>query len=460
MIALHTYRDKTLAVVGLGGSGKAVLAAAIAGGARVQAWDDAADRCTPMDGVTYLPPSAMAWDEIDTLVLAPGIPLTHPVPHPVVRLAHDHQVEVIGDVELFLRQCPDQTIIAITGTNGKSTTTALTGHVLAEAGFDVRVAGNIGRPILSIDPPADKTVMVLELSSYQIDLTPSLAPHVAVLLNITPDHLDRHGGMDGYVSTKSMVFAQQRPGSLAILGQGDQHCRSLTDQIIGRQNGPSVCPLNVDKAADFGIYALQGRIFDNGLVGADISEVMSLRGSHNHQNAAAAYAIARALNVPAASIENGMKSFPGLAHRMEQVATVNGVTFINDSKATNPDAAARALASYDRIYWLAGGKPKDAGLDPVFPYLDHVVAGFYFGEAAPGLDGTLAALVNGTQCATLHQATEMAWQMAVQDDHDAVILLSPACASFDQFDNFEARGDAFRRAVYDVAGIPVTGGSA
>lgn len=460
MIALDTYRDKTLAVVGLGSSGIAVLRAAIAGGARVQAWDDTADRRRAMDGVEYVTPAEMDWANIDALVLAPGIPLTHPVPHPAVKLAISHDVEIIGDVELFLRQCPNQPVIAITGTNGKSTTTALAGHILAHAGMDVRVAGNIGKPILAIDAPATDTVMVLELSSYQIDLTPSLAPDVAVLLNITPDHLDRHGGMDGYVATKSMIFAQQKAGTLAIIGQGDTHCTTIGNTLVGRQDGPAVCPLSVDSAAAAGVYVLQGRIFDNGLVGADVSDVTSLRGAHNHQNAAAAYAIARAMNVAASVIEDAMQTFPGLPHRMEQVATIDNVSFVNDSKATNPEAAARALASYERIYWLAGGKPKDAGLDPVYPYLDRVVAAFYFGEAADGFASTMAALVNGTRYETMTQATEGAWRMAEQDDQPSVVLLSPACASFDQFNSFEARGDAFRRTVHDVVGIPVTGGSA
>lgn len=448
MIPLTICKDQTLLVLGLGRSGRSTVAAALAGGARVMAWDDNETARDQVSGAEMIAPDQADWSAIDRLVLAPGIPLTHPEPHPAVVAARDAGVEVIGDVELFVRQLPEARIVAVTGTNGKSTTTALIGHVLQSAGIDAPVAGNIGVPVLELEPGDSDRVHVLELSSYQIDLTPSIRPEVAILLNITPDHLDRHGSMAGYVAAKHRLFGRMGSGCTAVVGIDDRYGRDLVE-TIGTSAGLSIRPVAVGRPRPGAVYVLEGRVFADGLQIMDLNGHQTLPGKHNHQNAAAAVATCLALGLGAPTIAAGIAGFPGLPHRIERLGERDGVSFYNDSKATNPEAAARALASFERIYWIAGGVAKDGPLQPVVPYLDRVVRTYLIGAAearfAVELSGRTDCVPSGTLQRAVAQATADA-----RADGGGVVLLSPACASFDQFANFEARGDAFRTLVNEL----------
>ncbi|MDF1731324.1 MAG: UDP-N-acetylmuramoyl-L-alanine--D-glutamate ligase [Minwuia sp.] len=453
MIPLTICKDKTLFVLGLARSGRSTVAAAQAGGARVMAWDDNADARAKVSGAEMVAPDNADWSAIDMLVLAPGIPLTHPTPHPAVVAATDAGVEVIGDVELFVRQMPEARIVAVTGTNGKSTTTAMIGHVLQSAGLDAAIAGNIGVPVLELEPGTPDRVHVLELSSYQIDLTPSIRPEVGILLNITPDHLDRHGGMAGYVDAKRKLFARMDSGCTAVIGIDDRYGRDLVD-ALSRVQGLKICPIAVGRPRPGSVYVLEGRAFADGLSIIDLNGHPTLPGKHNQQNAAATIAACQALGLGAAKIAAGIGSFPGLPHRIERLGERGGVSFYNDSKATNPEAAARALASFERIYWIAGGVPKDAPLAPVLPFLDRVARTYLIGAAearfAVELSGRTDCVPSGTLARAVAQATSDA-----EADGGGVVLLSPACASFDQFTDFEARGEAFRALVADLLSAEV-----
>jgi UDP-N-acetylmuramoylalanine--D-glutamate ligase len=449
MIAVATFAGKNVAVVGLGRSGLSSAQALRAGGTHVVVWDDADKRraVAADEGFPVVPPDEMAWEDCSALVLSPGIPLTHPAPHPCVRAARAAGCEVIGDIELFARARLPARVAAITGTNGKSTTTALLGHVLAESGVTVAVGGNIGRPVLDLPCLPGSGVYVLEMSSYQIDLTPSLAAEVAVLLNLSPDHLDRHGGMAGYVAAKRRLFERQRPHQVAVVGVDDADSMAICS-ALQRQPGRRVVPISVRGVLDRGVYVRDGTLFDaDGPAAAaiDLGDAPALRGEHNWQNAAAAYAAARALGCDTRSIGAAMRSFPGLPHRLEEVATVEGIRLINDSKATNADAAARALACFDTIYWIAGGRAKDGGIASLAPWFSRISGAFLIGEAADSFAAELAGKVPARVVGTLDAAVLAALDQARNDRRPgAVVLLSPACASFDQFRDFEERGDRFR----------------
>ncbi len=445
MIPLTICKDKTLFVLGLARSGRSTVAAALAGGARVMAWDDNAEARAQVSGAELTAPDNADWSVIDMLVLAPGIPLTHPEPHPAVVVAKDAGVEIIGDVELFVRQMPDARIVAVTGTNGKSTTTAMIGHVLQSAGLDAAIAGNIGVPVLELEPGTPDRVYVLELSSYQIDLTPSIRPEVGILLNITPDHLDRHGGMAGYVDVKRKLFAHMGTGCTAVVGIDDRYGRDLVEALSGVQ-GLAISPVAVGRPRPGSVYVLDGRAFADGLSIMDLNGHPALPGKHNQQNAAAAIAAGRALGLGAAKIAAGIASFPGLPHRIERLGERDGVSFYNDSKATNPEAAARALAAFRQIYWIVGGKPKDGPLDPLLPFLDRVKRTYLIGAAEARFAVELSGRTDCVPSGTMERAVQQAHADAMADG-GGIVLLSPACASFDQFASFEARGDAFRALV-------------
>lgn len=456
MIPVTSFKDRAVALFGLGGSGLATARALIAGGARVTAFDDspASVEKAAAEGIPTGDLRALDWSDIAALVLAPGVPLTHPEPHWSVELAKGAGVEVIGDIELFcrerrlgLRRAP---FAAITGTNGKSTTTALLAHLMKVGGRDVQIGGNFGPAILGLEPPKQGRVYVIECSSYQIDLAPSLDPAVGILLNLSPDHLDRHGTMEHYAAVKERLVAQVEAGGTAVIGVDDPWCRAIADRVAA--SGKGVVRLSVLEKLKDGIYldgtdlvvAEGGRtVFTLPLAG-----IGSLRGSHNAQNAAAAFASARALGLAPEVIAVGIKSFPGLAHRMEQVRTIGNVLFVNDSKATNADAAERALVSFDNIFWIAGGKPKEGGIAPLAPLFPRVKKAYLIGVAAEDFAATLGDTVPHELSGTLEVAVASAARdaSAAGLDH-AVVLLSPACASFDQFRNFEVRGDAFRAFV-------------
>jgi len=392
-------------------------------------------------------------------MLSPGLPLTHPEPHWSVGMAKAAGVEILGDIELFARTvnaAPEHKkpkVVAITGTNGKSTTTALIGHICAAAGRDTRIGGNIGFGVLGLPEMHSGAVYVLEVSSYQLDLTSTLKPDVAVLLNISPDHLDRHGGMEGYVAAKKRVLLNQGKGDTAVIGVDDPWCQQICTEITAA-NRRTIRPISASKSMGRGVYVLQGMLYDatgdRVIEVADLLRARSLPGRHNWQNAAAAYAAVRALGVSMEEAAEGLLSFPGLAHRMETVGQIANVRFINDSKATNTDAARQALSSYPRVYWIAGGQPKDGGIADLADLFPRVAKAYLIGQGAKQFAATLEGKAPYAVCGTIEDATAAAFADAQGSGEDAIVLLSPACASFDQFADFEQRGEAFRAAVQSL----------
>ena len=458
MITVAAYRDRDVAVLGLARSGLAAAAALKAGGARVHAWDDAAGgrEAAASRGIVVADLREFDWSRVAALVLSPGIPHTHPAPHPVVAAARAAGVPIIGDIELLARSEPEASFVGITGTNGKSTTTALIGHILAANGKRAEVGGNLGTPVLALAPLGRGGTYVLELSSYQLELAPSLACDVAVLLNITPDHLDRHGGMAGYVAAKRRIFEQQEPADTAVVGVDDEICRGIASDVR-RARRQKVVPISAERAVEGGVYVVDGILTDDTEAKAarvmEMKRAPRLRGRHNWQNAAAAFAAARRAGVSAAAAAAGIESFPGLAHRQELIATIDGIRYVNDSKATNADAAAKALACYDTVYWIAGGLPKAGGIASLAPFFPRIRHAFLIGEAADAFARTLEGQVPYSNLGDLESAVEAARARATRERIEgAVVLLSPACASFDQFANFEERGEAFRALVARLPG--------
>lgn len=448
----HMLQGKPVAVVGLGRSGLSVFEACKAAGIDTVLWDDNADmRQAAIDkGATIEDLSEADFSRFALLCLAPGIPLTHPKPHWSVGRAKKAGIEVIGDVELFHRAKPEAKTIAITGTNGKSTTTALTGHILKTAGVKSAVGGNIGEAVLGLPDLPNGSVYVLELSSYQLDLLGSFSPDIAALLNIAPDHLDRHGGMDGYIAAKERIF---RNGGIGVIGVDDTSSADMFARL--KKTGVrKMTPVSVLRPLASGIFvSAEGELFEGSRPIVDLNTCAALRGQHNWQNAAVAYTLCRAAGVSTGAIVEGLKTFPGLAHRQKIAATINGIAYINDSKATNDDAASKALGTYSPIYWIAGGKPKDGGYAACEKHLNRVHHAFLIGEAAESMSRWLDKFkVRHTLCQTLDNAVAAAHKMAQKEQKDhAVVLLSPACASFDQFKSFEQRGDAFTALVQKLA---------
>jgi UDP-N-acetylmuramoylalanine--D-glutamate ligase len=462
LIPVRGFEGKTVAVFGLARTGLAAARALAASGAEVAVWDERAQglAAAQAEGFEIVDLSAAEWSGFDALMLSPGVPLTHPEPHWTVRKAREAGVEILGDIELFARTVnlapvhKRPRIIAITGTNGKSTTTALIGHLCSHAGRDTRIGGNIGVGVLDLPDMHGGAVYVLELSSYQLDLTSSLKPDVSVLLNISPDHLERHGGMEGYVAAKRRILMNQGGGDTAVIGVDDPWGQRLCTEVKA-SNRRTIVPVSASKAIGRGVYALQGVLYDatgdRALQVADLNRARSLPGRHNWQNAAAAYAAVRGLGAPAPEIAEGLLSFPGLAHRMETVGHVRGVRFVNDSKATNSDAARQALSSYPRVYWIAGGRAKEGGIESLVDLFPRIACAYLIGEAAPEFARTLEGRAAHVNCADLAAAVSRAFADARASGEGGVVLLSPACASFDQFADFEARGEAFRAAVLDLA---------
>jgi UDP-N-acetylmuramoylalanine--D-glutamate ligase len=462
MIPVRGFDGDKVAVFGLGRTGLTAARALAAGGAHPVLWDDkAANReQAAAEGFELLDLQAADWRDIAALVLSPGVPLTHPVPHWTVDKARAAGTPIIGDIELFARAvnaAPTHKrpkVAVITGTNGKSTTTALLGHLCRTAGRDTRVGGNIGTGVLGLEDMHGGAVYVLELSSYQLDLTSSLKPDVAVLLNITPDHLDRHGGMEGYIAAKRRVFLNQDKGDTAVIGVDDAYCQRICTEIMAA-NRRTIWPISAGKAMGRGVYVLSGMLYDGTgervLEVADLLRAQSLPGRHNWQNAAAAYAAARGLGISAADAAEGLMTFPGLAHRMETVAMLGRVRLVNDSKATNADAARQALASYPKVRWIAGGVPKAGGIDSLTDLFPRVACAYLIGEAAGEFAKTLDGQAPVRMCGTMQAAVEAAYADALASGEDEVVLLSPACASFDQYPDFEARGDDFRAVVQQLS---------
>lgn len=457
MIAVESMRERTAAVLGLGLSGRAAGRALLAGGAQVWAWDDAAGRRAEAaaEGIPIVSLDVCNWARVDRLVLSPGIPHRHPEPHRLVRAARRAGVPVVGDIDLLVDNQPERKIVGVTGTNGKSTTTALLAELLRSAGRGAQAGGNIGLAALDLLPKPLDDIYVLELSSYQLELAERLACTVAVILNISPDHLDRHGGFAGYVRAKERILRNQQASDCAVIGVDDPWGEALVRRLQQRC-GRRVIPISSGRRLSQGVYAEEGRLFD-ALDGparevTDLRGVESLRGAHNWQNAAAAYASLRALDVAPALAVRGMTRFTGLAHRMELVDEIESVRFVNDSKATNVESALRALLSYEDVFWIAGGRAKEGGLEGIGPGLERVRQAFLIGEAAPAFGAVLEGIVPVARSGDLETAVRQAAGAAAASGlARPVVLLSPACASFDQFTNFEARGAAFRRAVAALA---------
>jgi UDP-N-acetylmuramoylalanine--D-glutamate ligase len=462
VIPVTAFAGKKVAVFGLGGSGLVSASALLAGGADVIAYDDNAQSVAKANaaGIPTADLRQADWSKFAALVLAPGVPLTHPEPHWIVALARKAGVAVIGDIELFCREraklSPDAPFVAITGTNGKSTSTALIAHLAASAGLDAQLGGNIGTAILSLQPPQAGRVHVIECSSYQIDLAPSLDPSVGILINLSEDHLDRHGTMAHYAEVKERLVAGVPSNGTAIVGVDDDWCRAIADRL--ERAGKRVVRISVRQVLSNGIFVASGCIMRATTSGvmpiAELGGIGSLRGQHNAQNAACAAAAALALGLEPPAIQAGLRSFPGLAHRMEELGRRGAVLYVNDSKATNADSAAQALACFSDIFWIAGGKPKTGGIESLRGFFPRIRKAYLIGEAADEFAATLSPGVpheiDGMLDKALAAATRDAEASTVPEP---VVLLSPACASFDQYRNFEVRGDAFRVLVQALPGL-------
>lgn len=463
MIVIPGFKNKAVGVFGLGVSGLATCEALVASGVRVFTWDENAAAREKTSGTEYFAehPKKWPWAELKAVVVSPGVPLTHPKPHAIVRKAKAEKIPVIGDTELFalaVNALPDgqrPRIAMITGSNGKSTTTALIGHILKETGCEVHVGGNIGEAVLSLPAPEKDTIYVLEMSSFQLDLTQSLRADAAVFLNLTPDHIERHGDVDGYLAAKKRIFLNQHKKDIAVICVDDDYTQGVCTEMMA-QGGRRIIPVSAQGVLGGGVFVLDGQLHYNfdgktSLVG-DLSGAHGLRGVHNHQNAAAALAVCIHFGVSPALFIRAAERFESLAHRMEEVGRIGKVFFVNDSKATNADAAARALSAFQDVYWIAGGRQKDGGVASLAGALENVRGAYLIGEAAQIFEEQLGDNVRCIQCGDLKTAIAKAKEDAAVSDYDSpVVLLSPACASYDQFRNFQERGECFHDLVGDIA---------
>ena len=455
MILLPFASGKTYGVLGLGTSGRATVASLLASGARVIGWDDGEAGPTAaqkeFSALQQLSPEQWDFGTLAALIVSPGIFLSHPA----VVAAKAAGVEVIGDIELLFRAQPNAWYVCITGTNGKSTTTTLIAHILSACGKRVEVGGNLGTPALALAPLDASGIYVLELSSYQLDLVTTTHFNVGVLLNLSPDHLDHHGSMEHYIAAKLHIFDRMTATDVAVVGVDDAEstriAESLTPMQVVRISGtPSLRAERSNPANTSGL--LRSARNDGRFTVEDIAAVKSLQGAHNHQNAAASYAACVACGCTHEAIIAAMQTYPGLAHRMEWLGEIHGVQYVNDSKATNADAAEKALLTYDDIYWILGGVAKEGGIEPLAPYFAKIRHAYLIGEASDDFAQTLEGKVAYTRCGTLENAfaaAKNAAEIAASQHANAApcVLLSPACASFDQFANFEVRGAAFVKLV-------------
>jgi UDP-N-acetylmuramoylalanine--D-glutamate ligase len=460
MIPATTFKGCRVAVFGLGKSGLATCRSLAAGGATVLPWDEneRSRAAAEAEGLVLVDLATADWSQINSLVLAPGVPLTHPAPHWTANRAREANVEIIGDIEIFAREravhASGAPFIAITGTNGKSTTTALIAHLLRESGRDTQMGGNIGVPILSLEPLSLDRFYVIEMSSYQIDLTPTLNPSVGILLNVSPDHIDRHGTFENYAATKGRLPACS---DVAVVSVDDTVVAAIARDLTA--NHQRTIPVSVRSRLPNGYYFEDKRVYNacdgsRGVV-ASLDGISTLRGRHNAQNVMAGYAALDALGIPASDLSKALKSFPGLAHRLEEIGRRDGVVFVNDSKATNAESAAVALASFERdIFWICGGRAKDGGVESLAEYFPRVTRAYLVGESEDAFADQLEGHVEFVRCGTLEIAAAAAARDAAAFKGDEpVVLLAPACASFDQYPSFEARGEHFRDIIDTLPGI-------
>jgi len=426
MATTHTKIFHRIAILGMGRSGQAVLDACIEDGISVNVFDD--NGATPRTKAYFRDFNDWDMDGLEAMVISPGIPHSHPAPHPAAKRCIEAGVPIISEVEFALRRGRTGRWVSITGTNGKSTTTALIGHILGQAGIHCAIGGNIGAAVTALMPVGADGVNVIELSSYQLEVTPSLRSDIAVIMNITPDHLDRHGGMAGYIRAKEQVLASLPEAGLAVLGEGE-----ALDELASRyQDRLEIIRLTCTEQQEEASHIAP---FEN----------LALKGLHNAQNTLAARYVCRTLGLDEAEIDKGIASFAGLPHRLQPAGQIGNILFVNDSKATNGEAAARALASFENIHWCAGGIAKEDGLDACIPHLSHVAKSYLFGACADDFAASLAEHIPVSCFDTLEEAVEAASLSARQETapDQQVILLSPAAASFDQFTSFEARGVHF-----------------
>ena len=462
MIDLAVLKGSSFVVLGLARSGLATVRALTAAGIDCTAWDDNASSReeAAKAGARIAEPSTVDWSPVTALVMSPGIPNRLPQPHPAAVAARAAGKPIICDVELLARAQPEAQFVAITGTNGKSTTTSLIGHILQDAGLRCEVGGNIGRGALDLAPLGEGGIYVLELSSYQLELLQTFRANVAIWLNITPDHIDRHGDLAGYVAAKKNIFARQRIGDCAVIGTDDEPSRAVEREMAVR-TGIACVPVALDRPVAGGVSYRAGMLVDADGYAIDFSDVPTLPGDHNAQNAACAWATCRWLDVPRERIVSGLKSYEGLPHRQERVAAVGHVVYVNDSKATNADATARALSSYRDIYWILGGQAKEGGVAPLAPWFDRIRHAFLIGEATDLFAGQLDGKVSYSRCGDLQSALDAAHVLAQREaTGPAVVLLSPACASWDQWKSYEHRGDAFRAMARALPGAESLGRAA
>ncbi len=460
MIPVLGYESRRVAVLGLGRSGLAACAALLAGGAEVLAWDESHEARTKAEaaGHTLTDLARVDWPSVTALIVSPGIPHLYPAPNKIIAAALVAGVPVDNDIGLFFRSFAtarsmafDQPpkVVAVTGSNGKSTTTALIHHILQEAGRPVQMAGNIGKGVLSIDPPNEGEVVVLELSSYQTELARALTPDIAVFTNLSPDHLDRHGGMGGYFAAKRRLFAEGGPDR-AVIGVDEVEGQYLAGQLAQAAEDARVIRISSGSrlaGPGWNVFARKGFLSEyrqgRQIASIDLRTFKGLPGGHNHQNACAAYAVARTLGLAPRLIEDALESFTGLPHRSQLVGEAGGVRFINDSKATNAESAAQALQAFERIRWIAGGLGKEGGITTLAPHLGHVVKAYLIGHSARDFALQLGETPHEI-CETMERAVARTMAEAQPGE---VVLLAPAAASFDQYPDFEKRGEAFMAAV-------------
>ncbi|MFN3276412.1 MAG: UDP-N-acetylmuramoyl-L-alanine--D-glutamate ligase [Paracoccus sp. (in: a-proteobacteria)] len=465
MIPVQGVEHQTIAVLGLGRSGRATVAALAAGGARVIAWDDGQDtrETAGAEGIDIVDLSRdAAWSGVAALIVSPGIPHLYPRPHPVIAAAYARGVPVDNDIGLFFRSyaTPDwdqfdraPRVIAVTGSNGKSTTTALIHHILTETGRPAQMGGNIGTGVLSLEPAIDAEVMVLELSSYQTDLARALTPDVAVFTNLSPDHLDRHAGLGGYFAAKRRLFAEGGPDR-AVIGVDEAEGGYLANQLAMGPADDRVIRISSGQKLDqtaWSVFARKGFLSEyrkgRQAGSIDLRAVPGLPGAHNHQNACAAYAACRAVGISPREIEAAFHSFKGLPHRSQLVAEIGGVRYVNDSKATNTDAAAKALQAFERIRWIAGGLGKEGGIAALAPHLGQVTKAYLIGHSARDFALEIGQLPHEV----LETMSDAVARAAAEAQPGETVLLAPAAASFDQYPNFEKRGEDFVRLVEALA---------
>ena len=465
MIYLSAFKGQRIGVMGLGKTGLSSAVSLVRAGVEVFAWDDNETSRVNAEkiGLPIVDLNSVALNGVDFIIWSPGVPHTYPTPHPIAERARELGIPIVCDIDVLCRLQSHPDYIGVTGTNGKSTTTALIGHTLKEF-RPAQIGGNIGVPVLDLDPMESDGTYVLELSSYQTELSPSFSPVGVVFLNVTPDHLYRHGGLQGYIDAKKKIFSNppiDKRKPIAVISIDTEDCFDIAEELED-DNVWTVIPVSTQKRLDKGVYVEDGQLYEvreeEPIFITDLNAFKHLRGQHNHENIACAYAVIRQVyGYEPQKIVEAMASFGGLPHRQFMVRTIHDIAYINDSKATNADATARALACFRRIYWILGGQPKEGGLNGLEDYMSRIERAYLIGDAAPQFAEWLSKNnVPFLQCGTLDIAVASAHVDAQKNrnnigtDGVGVVLLSPACASWDQFKSFEHRGDMFADLVYQL----------